>query len=145
MAVVTLEMDSWCEVKVGALALGTANPRLTFKLPAGSHLLTCAREEGQQPLRWSRRVTLAPGEARTERGRILPAVSVRVALSRGDAVRVRLAPRSKILKSGTKVEVPAGRVRVELLDGGRPVASDWVTFAPGAPCTLKDDPAIACY
>jgi serine/threonine-protein kinase len=145
MAVVTLEMDSWCDVKVGALALGTANPKLTFKLPAGSHLLTCAREEGQQPLRWSRRVTLAPGEKRTERGRILPAVSVRVALSRGDAVRLRLAPKSKILKGGTKVEVPAGRVRVELLDGGQPIASDWVTFTPGSPCTLKDDPAIACY
>ncbi len=144
-AVVTLEMDSWCAVKVGALALGTANPRLTFELPPGSHLLTCAREEGQQPLRWSRRVTLAPGEKRTERGRILPAVSVRVALSRGDAVRVRIAPKSRILNTGTKVELPAGRVRVELLDGGRPIASDWVTFTPGSPCTLKDDPAIACY
>ncbi len=138
-------MDSWCEVKVGALALGTANPKLTFELPPGSHLLTCSREESQQPLRWTRRVTLAPGERRTERGRILPAVTVRVALSRGDSVRVRLKGASKILKSGTNVELPAGRVRVELLDGGRPIASDWVNFTPGSPCTLKDDPAIACY
>lgn len=138
-------MDSWCEVKVGALDLGTANPKLTFELAPGSHLLTCAREEGQQPLRWSRRVTLAPGERRTERGRILPAVSVRVVLSRGDTVRVRMKAVRKILKSGTVVELPAGRARVEVLDGGRPIASDWVTFTPGSPCTLKDDPAIGCY
>jgi len=140
-AVLTLEMDSWCDVYVDDAKIRTANPKLTFEVEPGTHLISCARE-GQDPLRWSRRVTLAPGERRVERGHILPAATVTVRLSRGDAVRIK--PGNRILRSGARAGLPAGRVKVEVLRGGRTIASDWVTFRPGAPCTLQDSPAIDC-
>jgi eukaryotic-like serine/threonine-protein kinase len=141
-AVVTLEMDSWCDVIVGGREFGTANPKLTFELAPGPHLITCVRSEPHR-LRWSRRVELAPGERRTERGHILPAVTVTVRLTHGDSVRVR--PGDKIVRSGASFGRAAGRAKVEVLRAGKRIASDWVTFRPGSPCTLKDVPAIGCY
>jgi hypothetical protein len=139
-AVVTLEMDAWCNVTVAGKPLGQANPRIELRLAPGNHSIVCAQDTPGRS--WSQRISLAPGQRITLRGRVLPpAVSVSVALSLGDAIRI---DRSRVIRDGARIQLPAGRHRIELLKDGQTIALGFADLR-GPPCTLKDEPQIACH
>jgi hypothetical protein len=137
-AIVDLTMDGWCDVKVGGKDLGQANPKLRFRLAPGTHTIHCARAD--QGLRWSRTVTLAPGQKQDVRGAIVPRVVMSVSLAGGDSIRIN---RKQVVKNGDSAELRFGHFLVEVLRGGVPVASRYVDLA-GRACTLRDRPRVEC-
>ncbi|HWM88890.1 MAG TPA: serine/threonine-protein kinase [Kofleriaceae bacterium] len=138
-AVVTLTMDGYCTVSAGGKPLGMANPKLSFSLPPGDHTVECARPN--QGLRWSRRVTLAAGQRVSLSGQIQPRVRVTVALTVGDAARIR--PPNRVLARGARTQLPVARYRVDILKDGKPIGFRHIDIR-GPACTLVDQPEIAC-
>jgi phage tail tube protein FII len=86
-----------------------------------------------------REVRLRAGERQTLSGPVQAEVRVRLALKRGDAVRID----GKSYSAGRgELLLPAGRRRVEVLRGGGMVASGWVSLFRD--CTLLDEPSLGC-
>ncbi|HTE49437.1 MAG TPA: hypothetical protein VK698_01105, partial [Kofleriaceae bacterium] len=138
-AIITLEMDAWCRVTVEGKPVGQARPRLELRLSPGAHTIACAQDIRGR--RWSERITARSGERRVVRGRVLPPpVAVTVALRHGDAVRI---DRKRVVDGGASIQLPVGRYRIELLRDGAPIGFGFADLR-GPPCTLVDEPAIAC-
>jgi hypothetical protein len=136
-AVVEIASDAWCDVAVDGVAKGRANKRLIVTVPPGPHEVTC---NGALGARWtSGTIELAPGEHRPLSATLLPAVTLKVALTAGDAVRVGGA----VHANGATFTLKQGRYDVEVLRSGKPV--DHKYLGVSVACTLRDRPAIECW
>jgi hypothetical protein len=132
-------MDAWCDVTVDGTPHGRADRRRPIALAPGRHDVVCSQGPGLDE--WRGVVALAAGEARTVTGRVLRSVAVSVALDDGDAAAIDGA----IVRDGASTTLRPGRYRIEILRGGRPVSSGWVSIPRVARCALRDRPTLDCY
>ncbi|HEU5060611.1 MAG TPA: hypothetical protein VFU21_28970, partial [Kofleriaceae bacterium] len=134
-AVLTVAMDTWCDLAIDGVPVGRITKTKTAAVRPGRHDLACKNDALGT---WKESVELAAGEKKTVRGTLVPEIAVRVKVSQGNEV---LIDKQKVGNGATR-PLKRGSHRIEVLRMGKVVDSAWLTIT--RPCTLVDRPAIAC-
>ena len=138
-ATLIVTADTWCDVMVDGKTLGRAGQVPAQPIAPGRHTVGCSQGRGGRT--FSTKVDLGAGERRTVRAVLLPQVAIRLALRRGDAVRVGRT----VYRNGATVHLRAGHYfPVEVLKGGRAVLRDGLDVPAVTACTLRDSPQLGC-
>jgi hypothetical protein len=135
-AVLTVAMDTWCDLTIDGEAKGRAANAKTVTVKAGRHAIACKNPRLVET--WTQTVELAAGEKKTVKGTLVPGIAVLVQVAHGNEVLIDKKP----VQNGATRTIKRGSHRVEVRRMGKVVDSAWVTMTRA--CTLVDRPAIAC-
>jgi serine/threonine-protein kinase len=139
MASIELELNAWCDLSIDGRSMGRAKRGKRYRLRAGPHQLVCSQGRGLG--HWERSIRLRPGEHRKVVGSVIAPVAVRVAVTRGDGVRIG----GTYYGNGVRATLRPDRYRVDVYAAGKKLTGRWVTIPRGGGCTLRDTPRLGCY
>jgi serine/threonine-protein kinase len=134
-AKVRFEMSHWCDASIDGVSYGRADKKRWIEVVPGPHEFRCHQPTTGEG--WSAKRTLAEGQEMVLSGQVLAAVRVEVKTS---AAAVRIGGR--LLRSGDRASLAAGRYEVEILEGKKVVNSGFLSLRQS--CVLRDKPAISC-